>query len=217
MRRFQIGIGHDDDGDAVRGFDAGNLRPLFVEQIGCHLDRQLGDQTSCVLFERFFLHQAQNGQRKGFGTADGALTRAARADHLAGLFQRGTQALTGHFQQTKARNATDLHARTVHFQRFAKAVFHLALVLGRRHVDEIDDDQPPQIAQTQLTGNLVRCFQVGIEGGFLNILPLGIAAGVDVDRGQRFRMVEDQLTARRQGNAALIGRFDLAFDLETGE
>jgi hypothetical protein len=51
--------------------------------------------------------------------------------------------------------------------RIAQAVFHLALVLGRRHVDEVDDDQAADVAQAQLAGDFVGRFQVGVAARFL--------------------------------------------------
>jgi len=33
------------------------------------------------------------------------------------------------------------------------------------HIDEIDDDQPGKVAQTQLAGNLLGGFEVGLERG----------------------------------------------------
>jgi len=54
-------------------------------------------------------------------------------------------------------------------QRFAQAVFHLALVALRFHVDEIDHDQAAQVAQAQLARDFLGCFEVGAERRLLDV------------------------------------------------
>jgi hypothetical protein len=82
---------------------------------------------------------------------------------MAGLTQRRAQALTGHLQQAKARNMADLNTRTVLTDGFAQTVFYRTLVANRRHIDEVDNDQAAEVAQTQLAGNFIGCFKVGVE------------------------------------------------------
>src|SRR3546814_1322802 len=43
-----------------------------------------------------------------------------------------------------------LDARAIKLGGIAEPVFDFALVLGRRHVDEVDHQQPAQVAQPQL-------------------------------------------------------------------
>ena len=62
------------------------------------------------------------------------------------------------------------------------------------HVDEIGDDDTAQIAQAQLTGNGLGCFQVGFEDRVLKVTRAHISAGVDVHRGQGLGLVNDQVT-----------------------
>ncbi len=58
----------------------------------------------------------------------------------------------------------DLNARTVLTDGFAQTILHGALVANRGHIDEVDNDQAAEVAQTQLAGNFVSRFEVGIEG-----------------------------------------------------
>ncbi len=97
--------------------------------------------------------------------------------------------MAGHFQQAKSRDTTNLHARTVLLQRVLQAVFDVALVLGGRHVDEVDHHQTTQIAQAQLACHFVSGFQIGVVGGFLDIAALGRARRVDIDRGQGLGLI----------------------------
>ena len=102
-------------------------------------------------------------------------------------------------------------------QRIAQAVFDVALILGRLHVDEVDHHQATQIAQPQLAGDFVGGFEVGVERGGFDVRALGGAGGVDVDRDQGLGVVDDDRAAGGQLHLARVGGFDLVFDLEARE
>ncbi len=53
----------------------------------------------------------------------------------------------------------------------------------RRHIDKVDNDQAARVAQTQLAGNLVGRFEIGVERGFFDIAAASRAGGVDIDGG----------------------------------
>ncbi|MCY1407593.1 hypothetical protein D9M71_228990 [compost metagenome] len=110
-----------------------------------------------------------------------------------------------------------MHASAVGFQAFADFFFHGALVLGRGHVDEVDDDQAADVAQAQLTGDFLGRFKVGLQRGFFDVAAFGGARRVDVDGHQGFGRIDHDGTAGRQFDHALESGFDLAFDLETVE
>ena len=195
-------------------FDGLDIVALFVEQEGGDINRHLGVDGCRVVLHRLFFKDAQDMQRGRFGAADVTGAGAARAGDVVGFGQCGTQALTREFHQAKTADLAGLHAGAVQTQAFAQAVFHLALVALAFHVDEVDDDEPPQVAQAQLAGDFFRRFEVGLEGGFLNVGTTRRTAGVDVDRDQRFGMVDDNGSAGRQDDLPRVGRFDLVFDLE---
>src|SRR3972149_3586780 len=58
---------------------------------------------------------------------------------------------------------------SVERQRFAQAVFHLALVALRFHVDKVDHDQAAQVTQAQLARDLLGRLEIGAERRFLDI------------------------------------------------
>ena len=94
------------------------------------------------------------------------------------------------------------------------STFDGALIFRVEHVDEVDHDEAAQVAQTHLAGHFVGRFAVRAEGRFFNV---GAARGtgrVDVDRDERFGVVDHDRAARGQRNRARIGRFDLVLDLE---
>ena len=156
-------------------------------------------------------------QRRRLGAADVAGAVAARAGDVAGLGERRAQALARQLEEAEAADLAGLHAGAVVAQGVAQAVLDLALVLGRLHVDEVDDDQAAEVAQAQLAGDLVGRLAVGAEGGLLDVRALGGATRVDVDRDQRLGVVDDHGAARRQVHLARVGRFDLVLDLEARE
>jgi hypothetical protein len=90
-------------------------------------------------------------------------------------------------------------------------------VLARAHVDEVDHHQAAEVAQAHLARDFFRRFQVGVEGGFLDVAALGGARGVDVDRGQRLGLVDHDRAAGGQADLALVGVLDLRLDLEAVE
>ncbi len=111
----------------------------------------------------------------------------------------------------------NLNTRTVLANGFTQAVFYSTLVTHRRHIDEVDNNQAAEVAQAQLAGDFICCFQVGVERGFFDIAAASCAGGVDVDCGQGFRAVDYDGAAGRQTHFTLECRFDLRFDLVMAE
>ena len=217
MRRFQRFVRDQQNPDPMPLFDGANRLAFLVEQKGGDLDGQLHDDPAGSILDRLFLNQPQHAQRQRIDVADGALAVAARADDVTGLLQRRTQPLPRHFQQAEAGDAAHLHPGAIHFQRLAQPGFHLALVAGQIHVNEINDDQPAQVAQPHLPGDFLGGFQIGGERGFLDVAALGGAGRVNVDGNQRFGVVDHDPAAGGQADFALVGGLDLGFDLEAGE
>ena len=92
-------------------------------------------------------------------------------------------------------DVTDLDARPVVLEAFLDAPLdHRVVALGL-HVNEVDDDQPGQIAQPQLARSLIGSLQVGAQRGLFNVPFAGGTAGIHVDGDQRFGLVDHQVTA----------------------
>ena len=121
--------------------------------------------------------------------------------------------MTRHLEQTEARETPDLDTRAVGLGGLAQTLFDGALITRLFHVDEVDDDQTADIADTQLATDFIGRFEVGVGRGRFDVTTARRAGGVDVDRHQRFGVVDDQRAARGQLHLVRIGRFDLTFDL----
>ena len=217
MRCFDVLVRDQHDLDFQAGFELGDLGALFVEQIGRHLDRNLGMDGGGAFLHRLFLDHPHHVQGRGFNVADDTGAIAARAGDVGAFIQCRSDALARQLHQPETRDLARLNPRTVVVQRFFCALLHLALVLGALHVDEVDDDQAAQIAQSHLACHFVGRFHVGSEGGFLDVRTAGRARRVHVDGHQRLGVIDDDCAARGQGHHPRIGGFDLMFDLEPRE
>ena len=140
-----------------------------------------------------------------------------RAGLRRGFGQRRAQPLPRHFQQSERADAADLDARPIVFQRLLQAALDRDLVAVLLHVDEVDHDQPREVAQPQLARDLVGGFEIGAQRGFLDVALAGRTPGIDVDRDQRLGLVDDEVAARTQLRDRRMDRVDLALDLKAVE
>ena len=212
--RVERFVGHQGDQRLGPALDARDVLALLVEQEAGDRDRKLDDHASGGRLHRLLFEQSQDRQRQRLNAADAALAETARADLVRILRQRRLEPLARHLQQTETRDAPDLNPRTVGLGRLLEAILDLALVLVVLHVDEVDRHQSAEVADAQLAGDLLGRFEVGVEGRLLDAAALGGARGVDVDRGHRLGVVDDDRAAGGQGDFALEGTLDLGFDLE---
>jgi hypothetical protein len=121
--------------------------------------------------------------------------------------RRFARALARHLHQAQLREAAHRGARAVARQLLAQLGQHgLLVVFLARHVDEVDDDDAAQVAQAQLARDGAGRFQVGLEDGVVEVARADEAAGVDVDRGQRLGLVDDQVAAALQVHAPASAR-----------
>ena len=85
-------------------------------------------------------------------------------------------------------------------------------MVGVLHVDEVDDDDAAEIAQAQLPRDHLRRLEIGLEDRVVEAAAADEAAGVDVDRRHRLGLVDDQVAARLQVDAARQRLLDLVLD-----
>ena len=171
--RLEVPVRHQQHVDLEARLDRQHVGALLVEQERGDVDRHLRDDLRGVVLHRLLLQDAQDVQRRRFGAADVADAVAARAGDVRRLGERRAQPLARQLHQAEARDLAELDPRAVVPQRVLQALLDLALVLGALHVDEVDDDQPAQVAQAQLARDLVGGLGVGLERGFLDVAALG--------------------------------------------
>ena len=122
-----------------------------------------------------------------------AHARAARLTQL--MRQRFPGSLACHLKQSECRKTIhgglDSIPRQLSFElcQYGISVIFLA------HVNEIDNHNAAQITQTKLPGNRLGRFKIGFINGFIKITRTDKTSGIDINSGQRFRLVNDQVTA----------------------
>src|SRR5690625_5832616 len=89
------------------------------------------------------------------------------ADHR--LRQAGADALAGHLDETKRGHLGDLMLRPVAAEAFDEAAHHEITIGLEHHVDEVDDDDPADVTQAQLSDDLLGGFEVVAGHGLLEV------------------------------------------------
>ena len=125
--------------------------------------------------------------------------------------------LARHLHEAQLREPVDGDARPVAGERLAEFREHRVAVILGVHVDEVDDDDPAQIAQPQLAGDRLGCLEVGLEDGVVERAAGDEAAGVHVDRREGLRLVDDEVAAALEVHAPGQRLLDLLLDREEVE
>ena len=89
--------------------------------------------------------------------------RAVRARLGEHALQALLDALAGDDDQAEVRHLQRLRRRAVLAQLLLDRLEHLLAVLLLLHVDEVEDDDPAQVAQPDLPDDLLRRFEVGLD------------------------------------------------------
>ena len=108
--------------------------------------------------------------------------------------------------------------RPVSAQALDEAAQHEVSVGLEHHVDEVDDDDAADVAQTQLTDDLLGGLEIVLRDGLFEVAAgADELARVDVDDRHRLGAVDDERTAGRQPDLAVEGLLDLLGDAELVE
>src|SRR5829696_8494712 len=123
--------------------------------------------------------------------------------------------LARHLDEPERRDLDHVGLRPVLVERLAERLQHRVPVPCARHVDEVDDDDPADVAQPQLAHDLLGRLEVRPRDRVLELRAL-TAAGerprVHVDDGHRLGVVDHQVAAARQVHPALQHRLDRVLD-----
>src|SRR5204863_4280052 len=102
--------------------------------------------------------------------------RALARHHLA---RAVGDVLARHLDQTKWRDLDDVRLRSVALELGAQRFFDRGAVLRIRHVDEIDDDDPADVAQPELPDDLLYRLEVVLRDRVLEPAGGVLAAAAD--------------------------------------
>ena len=122
---------------------------------------------------------------------------------MEGLLRNArAEALTRQLEQSELTDATDLAARAVVFELACESALDRPDVAHLHHVNEVDDDDAAEVAQADLTRDFRNGFEVRLVRDLFEVEAVGARAPrVDVDRDQRFGLIEDDRAAGRQLDA----------------
>ena len=169
LRRDHRGVRLEADFQPVALFDRREGAALAVQDVDRDAGRQADLEGGGAGLDALLLDAAQDAQRGGFGRTDEAAAAAMRAFLGRHFGQRRPQALARQFQKSEGRDASDLDARAVVAHRLLESPLDLTDMAVVLHVDEVDDDQPGQVAQPDLPCHLVGGFQIGLERRLLDM------------------------------------------------
>ena len=156
--------------------------------------------------------------RHGRGALHDAAAAAIRAVGVEVGRQALLLALAGHLEDAELADGEDVVLGFVGGHGLDHLVVNAVAVAAFLHVDEVDDDEAAQIAQSDLAGGFDGGFEVdGVDDVFLLAAAVFVGAGVYVDGDQGLGFVDDDLTAGGELDLALEGLLDLALDVVTLE
>src|SRR5690554_7827225 len=89
---------------------------------------------------------------------------------------------------------------------------YLALVLRVVHIDKVYDDDATEVSEPQLPADSTGGLQVGLEDGLFQIPVADKRAGIDINGGHRFGLVDDDVTTGFQLYLAAKCLLDLVLD-----
>src|SRR6185437_6789313 len=183
------------NGSADLGLELTEARRLGLEQPLDHVrmrqDQKLAGGFVCALAQDL----AEDLVADGLGRLHEATSLTRPAGLAEQVLETLARALAGHLHQTERRETHYVALRAVAGEGVLERTEHLAAMRLIVHVDEVDDDDAAEVAQTQLPADAGRRLEIGAERGFLQVAVAHVGAGVDVDRGQRLPLIDHEVAA----------------------
>ena len=139
----------------------------------------------------------------------------ANRENLAGTVR---DVLPCHLDQPERRDLDDVGLRPISLELRAQGLLDGLPVLRVRHVDEVDDDDAADVAEAELPDDLLHGLEVVLHDRVLEAALRALPARpdeparVDVDDGERLRVVEDEVTARGEIDTPIECRANLGVD-----
>ena len=132
--------------------------------------------------------------------------------------ERLLDALAGDGDETEIVELKNLRWSAIGLQLFFESGHDAIAVLALVHVDEVDDDDAAEVAQTNLANDLGNRIEVGLDDGVFEASGLAdVFAGVDVDRDESFSLVDDDGAAGFEPHLGAESLVDLFGDAELFE
>ena len=212
-------IGAKDQASDVAALDVDEVLLVIgsqaVEQVGVDGDANLVNDFLVLAHDG--VEGALEFHAHRHGAFDHSFAAAMRARDEEGAGEALIGALAGHFHEPELRDWQHMGAGLVAFEAVLDELINSLLVATVFHVDEVRDDEPPDVAQAELAGDLLSGFKVRLEDGFFHIPRPLVAAGVDVHRDHGLGLVDDDVATAGQPDLAVEGGVNLGFHTEAFE
>ena len=129
---------------------------------------------------------------------------AMRTIVIDAALQRRPNTLPRHLDNAERGDLEDFGSGPIALDGVAHGSLDSAAVLFVAHVDEVVDDDTPQVAQAQLPGDFLGGLQVHLVSRFLGVVVGPEVAAVHVDGHQGLGLIDDDRPAVGQGNVPLL-------------
>ena len=139
---------------------------------------------------------ASSSRRISRQTVGSALTRPMAVGTLTtqSPLEARPGSFAGQLYEADVAHGQELGPGRIATELFGQGFVDRAPVIGLLHVDEIDDDDAAEIPEAKLPDNLDRRLEVERVDRFFQRLLADELPGVDVDRDQRFGLIDHQVT-----------------------
>ena len=124
------------------------------------------------------------------------------------------RAFPGHLDQAQLGESVYGYARAISGERFPEFGEDGVLVFLAVHVDEVNNDDAAEIAQSQLPRDGLGSFEIGFENSVIETSPRHKCTGIYIDGDQRLGLVDNDVSTGFQIYAAFQTTFDFILDAE---
>ena len=195
-------------------FELDHCAALSGKKDRSHLRRTNEFEPRDALHVEDELHAAQCVARDALGHANLAVPRAMWAVHVVRLAQAWPHALARQFENAELADLADGGLRAIAREVLLETLFDFAAMLRRAHIDEVANHDAAKIAQSQLPRDfidrlLIRLIRIGLA-----VARAARATRVDVDRHERFGLIEHQRASRGKRHFACMNQIDLSFHIK---
>lgn len=170
------------------------------------------DEEGGALFVDPSSHVSFDPEADGFDAGDSSSAFAHGAFGGDGLGDGLSGAFAGDFDEAEGGDSSDARAGSVSFEGLFEVVHEFLFIGGVFHVDEVDDDNAAHVSEAELSADFVGGFDVGAEDGVREAGGPDLFSGVDVDGGEGFHLVDDEVAASFEPDLVFEEVVEVFFD-----
>ena len=187
-----IGFGDDDDFDLVFVFDADEFFAFAVIEVVTDAIVDFDDDAFDGIAGGGSEDESHDFDGEAFGGFDLSDAVARRAIFVDASSERGSDTLSGHFDESEGADSQDSSACAIASDGIAECAFDTAAMFFFSHIDEVIDDDTSEVTESNLSGDGIGGAEIHLVGAFFSVGICAEAAAVDVDGDESFGLVDDE-------------------------